>query len=321
MTPLSRSARSEVVAGGRSRRQATTLIETLVVIAIIGILITMLLPSLHRTMRMASDTVCKHNLHSIYQSLQVYRLENDGWMPANVTGPSPFSSDTNVPDVWFLKLIPNYLNDPVALTCPEDPFRYRIVQSANLATDPNVVDYPSYGINSFMMTAANGHLADLDRNHPTYPLDTILVADMGPDHVTETASAKPTKLGKSSGSGKAGQSGKLPSGKPTSGPPRNNGLLTVDDGFDPLARSTTHPWLTTRHWRGINMLTLGGGVRPARTDDVMRNELRFRYEDCLAGGCTLCGLPIQNRLFHYSFAKDRLFWWTGPLPFDRAKQR
>ncbi|MCO6438006.1 MAG: type II secretion system protein [Phycisphaerae bacterium] len=310
MTPLSRSACAGVANGRYFRREATTLIETLVVIAIIGILITMLLPSLHRTMKMASDTVCKHNLRSIYQSLQVYRLENDGWLPADVKTPPPSplsnarsSGDVEQsPNVWFLKLFPNYMQDPVALTCPEDPYRLRIIQSPNFMRDPNVADYPSYGINSFMMTAAGGQLADLDRNHPSHPLDTIMVADMGPDTF-------------------AGQAPPKPDGKPFSGgPSRNAGQLSWDDGFDMFAQRMQEPWLTTRHWRGINILTLGGGVRSVRTDEVMQRELRFRYEDCLAGGCTLCGLPVQNRLFHYSFAKDRLFWWTGPLRVERLKR-
>ncbi len=288
------STRKLYLTNGGMAKRATTLIELLVVIAIIGILVTVLLPSLGRSMQMASSTVCKHNLRTVYQSLSLYRLENDGWLPAKVEAPSPLASGSR-PDVWFLKLFPNYLGDPLALTCPEDPYRYRMAQSADLMNDPHAADYPSYGINSFMMTADGGKLADLDHHYPSRPLDTILVADMGPDagfNASDTASN-------------------------SRGPRRNDGLLNWDDGYDALSLEMADPWLVTRHGRGINILTLGGGVRQARTDDVMRTEIRWRYDDCAAGGCTLCNRGIANRLFHYSFAKDRLYWWTGPITNKR----
>lgn len=283
------------------RRGASSLIELLVVISIIGVLVTMLLPSLKRSMQLASTTICMHNLREIGHSLTLYRVENDGWLPMNRAASTTAKSRRmrarserkKKPDVWFVKLFPAYLGDPLALTCPEDPFRYRMVKSRDRWDEPEIVDFASYGLNSFMLTAAGGRLADLDRHTPTRPLDTILAADLGPDHLAY----KPTGKG----------SAKL-------GPSRNKGLLSWDDGYNPLAMSeTATPWLTMRHGKGINMLTLAGGVRSAQTKELARWPVRTYYRDCAGGGCTLCALPSDDRLYHYSFARDHLYWWTGPL--------
>src|SRR5262245_44955327 len=86
---------------GRSvtKRSGSTLIELLVVIALISLLITMLVPSLRRSMRLASATICQYNLSQINQSLTMYRLESAGWLPYVGTGDS---AATGVIDVESL---------------------------------------------------------------------------------------------------------------------------------------------------------------------------------------------------------------------------
>jgi len=58
-----------------------TLIELLIVIAIIGILVTMLLPSLSRARQEALFAVCKNNLHQIDVASELYSHESDGRLP------------------------------------------------------------------------------------------------------------------------------------------------------------------------------------------------------------------------------------------------
>ena len=94
---------------------------------------------------------------------------------------------------------------------------------------------------------------------------------------------------------------------------RSDSLLPWDDGYSPFVEQPPEPWLTMRHGRGINMLTLDTGVRGARTSDIMQKPMRRYYETCAMAGCTFCN---ELRLFHYSFARDRLFWWTGPTPTE-----
>lgn len=275
------------------RRRATTLIELLVVVGIIAILLTMLVPSLMRSVQLASNAVCMHNLRQISQGLQLYRVENDGWLPdakkarRNSTLASSRSSRANQ-NVWFLKLFPEYLPDLTVLTCPEDPYRFRMKPGRELVDDPDVADYASYGINSFIVTAGQGYLSDLDRHQPTRPLNTILVADLGPDYGFV-----------------------LPRGNQKAGPKRNASMLAWDDTYDPLVSNPPTPWLTVRHGRGINVATVGGGVESANTEVLMYRPIAIKYASCADGQCTLCK---ELRMYHYSFADDQLYWWTGPLP-------
>lgn len=270
-------------------RRASSLIELLVVIAIIGFLLSLLIPSLKRSTDMASATVCRHHLRELGRTLDMYRMENDGWLPVAAPDMSqPLRRGD--PESWFGKLYPTYLSDPMLLRCPKDPFGYRIATVSRRIRDPGVADFASYGLNNFIMTIGGGRLGQIDRNAPRRPLDTILAADLGPDKWVAD----------------------MP-GTTVAGPSRNGSLLQWSDGFDPFAETGISPWVTTRHGDGIHMLTLAGGVRDVRTKDILRAPIQKRYSRCAAGGCTLC---TDLKLFHYSFAKDQLFWWTGPVPPD-----
>lgn len=275
-------------------RRGSSLVELLVVVAIIAMLMAALVPSLRRTMLMARNTVCMHNIHMIGQGLSQYRFENDGWLP---TPGVSSAAQAQTPDVWFLKLYPTYLTDPVVLSCPEDPFKFRMQQTGqlqNVMQAPQVANYASYGINSFIITAGDGSLADLDRRWPSRPLDIILAADMGPDHIV------PQDNG---GGGNQGDYNAV------NGPDRNLSMLTWDDGYDPFVPTQNiNPWVTQRHGESINVLTIDGSVRNARTRNTLQSPIQRYYSDCAAGGCTLCN---YLHFYHYSFAKDRLYWWTG----------
>ncbi len=279
------------VGGLAGRRRGATLIELLVVIALITLLISILIPGLRGSMKLASATLCKHHLREIGLSLMMYRIDNDGWLPVE-DPPDGTMQAADTVDPWFEKLFPTYLSDPNILTCPDDPHRYRMAKLNSIDDDPNVGNYASYGINGFPMQGLGGGLAHVDRLRPHRPSNTILVADLGPDREARTSSAVQT----------------------VTGPTRNSSVLSWDDGYDPFASSVSaRPWLTTRHGAGIHMLTLTGGVRAAQTQKIMREPIKRYYADCAAGGCTMCN---QLHLPHYSFAKDQLFWWTGSTSAD-----
>ncbi len=294
------------------RQRATTLLELLVVVMIIGIVVAMLLPSLKRSMVLARGAVCMHNLREVGQGLRLYQLENDGWLPGSEAATGP-TEEGSAKEAWFVPLCQSFL-DPASLACPSDPFRYRMLQAQDRVKDPAVADYSSYGINSLVVYGRGGSLADVDRHMPTRPLDTIAVADLGPDQRVSSAVQSgpvPTAPGKPTKSLSRAVS---PAGRV--GPSRNRGMLSWDDGYDPLAFDTPPTWLTSRHAGGVNMLTLVGGVRAARTIDLRRRPVRRYYPDCAAGGCSLCTASQVNQVYHYSFAQDRLYWWTGPVRTD-----
>ena len=267
-----------------SPRSAFTMIEVIISIAIIVIMILVLIPSMRRSILMASATVCKHNLHQIYLGLEMYRDDNDGWLP-NVLPPDDGGQDAALPP-WFARLYPSYIDDLTVLTCPEDPFRFRMAKVEDYSDGEALAGLASYGINGFLVSAGDGSLANR-RIQPTRPHDTILVADLGPD----------VAQGQSSGPA------------PVAGPPRNGSLLLWDDGFDPLTFGSGVPWVTTRHGDGINMLTITGVVRDVETRNTIATPIQAYYEGCAMGGCTICNYV---EIPHYSFAHKRLYWWTGP---------
>ncbi len=281
---------SAISSRSAGRRRGYTLLELLVVVGVIALLVSMLLPSLRRSMIIASQTVCMHHLRDLGIGLRLYRYDNDGWLP-NAAPAGLDSMPDAEPEPWFLKLYPTHLKDFDLLTCPDDPFKFRMKRIGSTPDTPGVGNYPSYGINSFIMLSGGGYLADLDRHEPTRPSNTLLLADAGPDH----------------------PSGTQEDGHGRDGPNRNVSLRSVDDGFDPFSQQPINPWITGRHERKINALTLDGHVQEVRTWEIMQSPIQSHYENCDAGGCTLCRYLDVD---HYSFARDRLFWWTGPVPSE-----
>ncbi len=251
------------------------------VMLIISLLVAILVPSLARAMRQASNAVCMHNLKEVYQALHTYRIDNDGWIPISTLSPSRSSLDPA--DSWFAKLTPKYLGDPHLLRCPDD------LHPATLnALGEPIVD-SSYGLSDFIQSSPDGYLAYMDRYQPKRPLDTLLLADVGPDVVTGV-STNPAEAWLTH---------------------RSLGRLPWDDSFDAGSPSASVPWLTARHFGGINTVTMGGNVRRVRTDLMMRLPIESFYPDCAGGECPLC-LELQKP--HYSFAHAQTFWWTGAVP-------
>src|SRR5262245_46475893 len=115
----------------RRARRASTLIELLVVIFVIGLLISILLPSLKRSMDMAKATSCKNNLRELGRALFIYQTESNGWLPVPAAALMANSNNATASagsdsDPWFARLFPTYLPDFSVLQCPKDPFAYRI---------------------------------------------------------------------------------------------------------------------------------------------------------------------------------------------------
>lgn len=67
--------------GNSSRTSGFTLVELLVVIGIIGLLISILLPSLNKAREQANSIKCQANLRQIGGLLSIYASENHGYLP------------------------------------------------------------------------------------------------------------------------------------------------------------------------------------------------------------------------------------------------
>lgn len=147
--PQGRFLQERVSTSGRS---AFTLIELLIVIAIIGLLISILVPALSRAREMSRRAICGSNLRQFGISLLQYSQDFESWLPAK-GAPSGSPGDTvadlalvqekaslnrwgpgfagTVRDVMERKVTreagseersatPSYLPDPKALLCPSD---------------------------------------------------------------------------------------------------------------------------------------------------------------------------------------------------------
>ncbi len=132
MNPLVRNAsvashRSAVRRAADSRRRAAfTLIELLIVVAIIALLISILMPSLSRAKEQAKATYCRNNLRSIWTGIFTYGVEYRDRLPfmenANVlsavagTGPEADPFDPDFPTTIGV-VLGGYVN-PKSWVCP-----------------------------------------------------------------------------------------------------------------------------------------------------------------------------------------------------------
>ena len=96
------------VAGGRL---GFTLVELLVVVAIIALLLTMLLPSLDRAKELARAAMCGMNLKGLGTTFQMYAADNDDAIPRYMYGDP--SSGKLTSDEWHKFYRPYYAPGPI----------------------------------------------------------------------------------------------------------------------------------------------------------------------------------------------------------------
>lgn len=117
----------------RGKAPGFTLIEILVVIAIIALLLAILMPSLAAARKHSRANVCMNNLRQLGHAITYYNADNPKYLPPFRfirrinNNPDDF---INVP-AWYQLLPFRYLNNNTELTeCPEDDF---IVATGNPA--------------------------------------------------------------------------------------------------------------------------------------------------------------------------------------------
>lgn len=104
----------------KSPPEAFTLVELLVVIAVIGILAAMLVPVISKAKEAAKATQCLSNLHQLGLGLQMFVDQNKQRMPTMYDRPvstnSMFTNFPTSPDV----VLANYVGSTNVWKCPSD---------------------------------------------------------------------------------------------------------------------------------------------------------------------------------------------------------
>jgi prepilin-type N-terminal cleavage/methylation domain-containing protein len=117
----------EMPAGNRGLARGFTLVELLVVMAIISLLVSVLIPSLANAKRQGQRVACASNLHQVYLGMEYYLEDNQRVYPC---APDPVSTS---PFCWLWMgrgwrgILGPYIEDgisrknPSVLWCPGDP--------------------------------------------------------------------------------------------------------------------------------------------------------------------------------------------------------
>ncbi len=118
--------------GRRGRRLAFTLVEILVVIAIIGLLTAILVPSLSSARRSARRTACSSNLHQLGVAIRAYLNDSKdilpyaSELPSFPPTPNPFGNNNSPfaepnPPIFLADLMAPYVkNETKVFQCPSD---------------------------------------------------------------------------------------------------------------------------------------------------------------------------------------------------------
>jgi len=101
--------------GPGPRRRGFTLVELLVVVAVLGILVTLLLPVVGSALRSAGTANCKGNLHQVGAAFVMYMRQHSNFMPPSG---SPGAKPPLCFPRWYDNLTPFADGETGIFTCP-----------------------------------------------------------------------------------------------------------------------------------------------------------------------------------------------------------
>jgi len=117
---------------GEMKRRAFTLYEVLVVVAILGILAAVVLPTFQGQAESARESAAKDSLKTMRIQIELYKLQHDGTPPGYVNGSTAptmllalqFTATTSVTGAVSTSKVPStsYPHGPYIKKLPENPF-------------------------------------------------------------------------------------------------------------------------------------------------------------------------------------------------------
>ena len=149
-------------------RRAFTLVELLVVVAIIALLLAILLPSLGGAREQARASTCQANLHQLGLSISMYADENRDAVVSLIETPAGF--------VHWIQLLEPFIKSAAICRCRDD-------QSRNWAADP-FHDTQGLRTTSFVVNhEISPDLGIFKRGQVHNPARKIFVAEFKDDEV------------------------------------------------------------------------------------------------------------------------------------------
>jgi len=133
------------------RKRGFTLLELLVVVAIVALLLGVLIPALSEARDVARLTACGSNLQQLITAVHTYGADFDDRVPAGPAGPSPFGrpwTEVNGAGIWLgdplrtptghgLLLVPYLGGHEPAYFCPDDAQNVPARELGRIGTDQN----------------------------------------------------------------------------------------------------------------------------------------------------------------------------------------
>jgi len=111
----------------KRRKKGFTLIELMIVIAIIAILAAVLVPNFMRAREASRLTACKSNLKNISTAAETYSNDFDGLYPGNTT----FNDVSSNSGADSLKTLANtYIGKTLNCPAAAKPYRYRLATAS-----------------------------------------------------------------------------------------------------------------------------------------------------------------------------------------------
>ena len=92
--------------------QAFSLVELLVVVAIVGALAAVIMPTISVVRARAQSSQCQSNLRQLHGGCMAYAANHGGWLP-------PSQDDGGV-GAWWKQIYPDYIDSPSVFVCPLD---------------------------------------------------------------------------------------------------------------------------------------------------------------------------------------------------------
>ncbi|HEY2826275.1 MAG TPA: type II secretion system protein [Pirellulales bacterium] len=153
---------------GRNTVAGFTLIEVLVVLALIGILMALLMPAISQSRQMSRGLVCQSNLRQWATAVQHFASAHSGSLPGRGQGKQKTEQFDNLA-FWFNALPPYMENEPLVQVKNVLPFRpgEKSIWMCPEMEDKGLPVYFSYGMNMWLSPTIAKKPDHIDKVGPT----------------------------------------------------------------------------------------------------------------------------------------------------------